>query len=657
MSEGFDSAKVNSYLSAASLVSEWTAVTDAVARLANGQDSADQDSAENDLRHALLSVRLHELYQWSGQPASSENAQQRHTDVVNTLNKQATRVNRAAVAKAIISGISALDDAALKFRPQSESLWAWYFAYLTEQNQQRVERVIGEIASQYGVVGAVDEMDLAQRLMEAGLDEHSMAQVIEGLPQEIRHVPTLDAVQMRKLSAMSVSNIVQLIRPQSWEDNPGQQYSAFDAAPVGEQPVGKADLDAARSFFDARNQQTDKDAVSLLDSVCETDQDLRDAVLSYHLVKVRQAREKSFPGPVVDEFVRSGLVEQEGDRLLGRSSGSGSATTQLGVIVDKAHDATLDHVAERIEAGALVSAREMLDKIDSDGNSSGASRALARTVDERLQRAMSHHNQAWNAYRDGNFADLVSHAEASKQLVKDLPQQQELDQQIATLAQDPSVINIAMQNGSLEEIPETALTGGSGLSRTQYLLFIVLPLIVIDIPLFHSVDFFTFLIYLAVVGIFCAVIVSIAEAKRKDRNTTGLVATSVVGIFLLVVFSYLLTAIAMTVLMFQFTKKGKRSDQREASTKWNGFVRTAREVVQNTGMLTPTAGVYQIDGNYHAQRFFPMASNKPLILNQIVTVNDTTVPVEPGTLIVVDQNQAICGFALPEHHPIQFMNA
>lgn len=302
---GFNPTELNKYLSEKKHSGLWHRISRATGA---------------ELESLLLEAELHRLMQHINAPASGEEAGARCKEVGNAVAKQATG-RFAGTANAVRVGLDHLSRQPQRHNPAALALWSWYFPVLNERSQQQVTDAVGAMLTHYEARGVADLEDLSRRLGNRGLDQPAQDEVLaQVLAYGLRVVRPLTSDVISRIDHSTAPNIVALLRPTTWAADPGLTYSAYDAAPTGQRPVMKQDVEEAISYFDTRRQQLNKDAVNKIGSACPTDQALQDAVLAYHLAKVLDAAQHGVPAETVKEFRDGGLIAEDARRLLGQSS-------------------------------------------------------------------------------------------------------------------------------------------------------------------------------------------------------------------------------------------------------------------------------------------------------------------------------------------------
>lgn len=337
----FDQSRIASYASRPDIARTW----DAIQRAQGGE-----------LERLLIDAHLHDLLQITAMPANSGEASGRVREVTNVLAK---RRNRQPF-DAIRAGLERLDREAMQLNPSNLSFWGWYLPLQAEQAKQRNAGIVEAIVAHAGARGAITGAELRKRLTRYRLSDAELDQVARELAGSgIRVVGEVRSDVTRLIDAATAPNLVALLQPKAWQD--GAEYSAYDAAITGRAPVTLADAERAIAFYDSRNDQRNKDAVVKVAAAAQSDQQLRDLVLAYHLE--RMTSEEHIPAEVARGFVNAGLDPNEATKLQGGGSGS-SVQASAGPVAgsDREHK-IYQEIAVLLQKGQLRAAQVEHDRV------------------------------------------------------------------------------------------------------------------------------------------------------------------------------------------------------------------------------------------------------------------------------------------------------
>lgn len=337
----FDQSRIASYASRPDIARTW----DAIQRAQGGE-----------LERLLIDAHLHDLLQITAMPANSGEASGRVREVTNVLAK---RRNRQPF-DAIRAGLERLDREAMQLNPSNLSFWGWYLPLQAEQAKQRNAGIVEAIVAHAGARGAITGAELRKRLTRFRLSDAELDQVARELAGSgIRVVGEVRSDVTRLIDAATAPNLVALLQPKAWQD--GAEYSAYDAAITGRAPVTLADAERAIAFYDSRNDQRNKDAVVKVAAAAQSDQQLRDLVLAYHLE--RMTSEEHIPAEVARGFVNAGLDPNEATKLQGGGSGS-SVQASAGPVAgsDREHK-IYQEIAVLLQKGQLRAAQVEHDRV------------------------------------------------------------------------------------------------------------------------------------------------------------------------------------------------------------------------------------------------------------------------------------------------------
>lgn len=335
----FDQSRIASYASRPDIARTW----DAIQRVQGGE-----------LERLLIDAYLHDLLQITAMPANSAEVGERVREVANVLAK---RRNRQPF-DAIRAGLERLDREAMQLNPSNLSFWGWYLPLQAEQAKQRNAGIVEAIVAHAGARGAITDAELRKRLTRYRLSDAELDQVANELAGSgIRVVGEVRSDVTRLIDAATAPNLVALLQPKAWQD--GAEYSAYDAAVTGRAPVTLADAERAIAFYDSRNDQRNKDAVVKVAAAAQSDQELRDLVLAYHLE--RMTSEEHIPAEVARGFVDAGLDPAEATKLQG---GGSSVQASGGAVAssDREHK-IYQEIAVLLQKGQLRAAQTEHDRV------------------------------------------------------------------------------------------------------------------------------------------------------------------------------------------------------------------------------------------------------------------------------------------------------
>lgn len=612
MSGDFVSRDVNRYLSEGSLIAAWVRIEQAFV----AED-------EEELRSRLLDARIHELFQFDGVPASGEESAERLRQVRNAVNKQATSSNRAQIADAVRKGIGQLSEAELRWNPGALSMWAWYFPALVDRRTEKINAAVEQIIRQYGPIGAADERDLVQRLSSSGLDEGGRQEALARISVDVvRIVPTLSDSLLKRIEAIDTANILELIRPQSWQHTPDLRYSAFDARPEHEDPVTVDELAEAISFFDSRRRQSNKDALLGLSEYCASDQELQDAVLSYHLVKVHEARQSGFPKDVVDDFQHRGLFEEEAARLLGQSTTTGvSPEYDLSPLslplpefhipvsnedggLDDEFDISFEGIQELLEQGKLEAAENALVRIpNSELHSTVEGDRTLTMISERREKMQTFLNEGKVKLAHQEFSQAIVAWRRAEEVANDVPEVVDFGSELHQIVTQRSVINSALGQAKLVKsptVPGVDLEKKTN-SPTGFFFKYIGPASLIDHLLFRGVDHYLVAVILLSIGVGILSALS-AGRVRSGKKWPTVIGGIVVGMTLFIN-SYWFTLITVLIFLARY-RKMYLSVRIKA---WNGFIEKSENLFLANGLLAGVAGIYRYRSMGKGEQIFPTA--------------------------------------------------
>ena len=337
----FDQSRTASYASRPDIARTWDAI---------------QRAQGSELERLLIDAHLHDLLQITAMPANSAEVGERVREVANVLAK---RRNRQPF-DAIRAGLERLDREAMQLNPSNLSFWGWYLPLQAEQAKQRNAGIVDAIVAHAGARGAITDAELRKRLTRYRLTDAELAQVVRELAGSgIRVVREVRSDVTRLIDAATAPNLVALLQPKTWQD--GAEYSAYDAAITGRAPVTLADAEQAIAFYDSRNDQRNKDAVVKVAAAAQSDQQLRDLVLAYHLE--RMTSEEHIPAEVARGFVNAGLDPNEATKLQGGGGGSSvQASGGAAAGSDREHK-IYQEIAVLLQKGQLRAAQVEHDRV------------------------------------------------------------------------------------------------------------------------------------------------------------------------------------------------------------------------------------------------------------------------------------------------------
>lgn len=337
----FDQSRIASYASRPDIARTW----DAIQRAQGGE-----------LERLLVEAHLDDLLQITAMPANSGEAGERVREVTNVLAKRRNRQSFDAIR----AGLERLDREAMQLNPSNLSFWGWYLPLQAEQAKQRNAGIVEAIVAHAGARGAITDAELRKRLTRYRLSDAELDQVANELAGSgIRVVGEVRSDVTRLIDAATAPNLVALLQPKAWQD--GAEYSAYDAAITGRTPVTLADAERAIAFYDSRNDQRNKDAVVKVAAAAQSDQELRDLVLAYHLE--RMTSEEHIPAEVARGFVNAGLDPAEATKLQGGGTGS-SVQASAGPVAgsDREHK-IYQEIESLLEEGQLRAALVEHDRV------------------------------------------------------------------------------------------------------------------------------------------------------------------------------------------------------------------------------------------------------------------------------------------------------
>lgn len=635
MAGTFDPNGLKKYLSSSSVAHKWSKVIAAVAQ----NDEAAVDSA-------LVDAGIHELFQFDTVPSGREVLQQRFDELRNATTKQLRHARLGSNAEAVRAGLEKLATADTNINPTMSSVWQRYFHRLTAHEAEKIERVTSQVLASAGPVGAVEAQDLYRRLDGMQLSESGKQSVIATLrDNDVRVVEAPAPDVMAKIEHATAKNIVALVRPRPWLDNEDLGYSAFKAQPEGQAPVKRAELEDAISFYDSRNQQANKDAAIKLLSLCDTDAQLHDVILAYHLHKVNQARLTSFPEPVVDQFVLNGLDKEEGQKLLG--SGGSTAAPRVDEEAERRASAHLGLEEQAFgEVERMMKQRELygaFDRMQSiDGWDNPVSDLGKKVLPEMRNRLFKLNNVLDEGLAAVNNWDLPAAERALENATKlsyDAPQLQDLQQQMGQLVHNPQYIERELSRVGLDPEGEQA-DNSNGVNSPpfwSYVLKIMGPVAVVDYLLSDILlkgfddflsRFFTILLYMGL-------LYWVARIGLKRGTKWPLVVAAIVVVLGIGGVEMIISAIAAAVYAFRINSfQGRRNPAKNAERR--SFIYRARDHFANQG-LTPQSGlIVRYIGAGHGQILLPPTPNSAFTINgKVEFAGDTRTP-KPGDLYLFD---------------------
>lgn len=634
MAGTFDPNGLKKYLSNSSVAQKWNKVVAAVAQ----DDEAAVDSA-------LVDAGIHELFQFDTVPAGREVLQQRFDELRNATTKQLRHARLGSNAEAVRAGLEKLAAAGTNINPTMSSVWQRYFHRLTAHEAEKIERVTSQVLASAGPVGAVEAQDLTRRLDGMQLSESGKQSVIAALQdKDVRVVEAPAPDVMAKIEHATAKNIVALVRPRPWLDNEDLGYSAFKAQPEGQAPVKRVELEDAISFYDSRNQQANKDAAIKLLSLCDTDAQLHDVILAYHLHKVNQARLTSFPEPVVDQFVLNGLDKEEGDKLLG--SGGSTVAARVDEEAERRASAHLGleeqafgEVERMMKRRELYGAFDRMQSIDGWQNPvSDLGKKVAPEMKKRLAELDTVLGKGFEAVNNWDLPTAERELEKATNLSYDAPQLQDLQQKMVQLVHNPQYIDRELSRVGLDPEGERAddSNGVNSPPFWSYVLKIMGPTAIVDYFILSPyMDLAYFLGQYAVVILRMAVLYWSARAGLKRGKKWPLVVVAIVVFIALFGAEFPLSGIAAAVYAFRINSfQGRRNPASNAERK--SFIFRARDYFANQG-LTPQSGlIVRYIGGSRGQILLPPTPDSAFTINgKVEFAGDTRTP-KPGDLYLFD---------------------
>lgn len=653
MSGDLISRDVNRYLSDRGLIAVWGRI-----------GSALTDAEEGTLRAGLLDARLQELFQLAEVPATGADAAARFRQVRNAVNKQATSSNRAQIADAVRKGLDQLADAELRWNPGALSFWGWYFPALADRREEKVTAMVEQILRQYSPIGAADERDLTQRLVSSGLDESGRAEVLARIPADaVRVVPTVPAELRKRLDAADTANILELIRPQSWQQHPGLRYSAFTASPEHEDPVQVAELPEAISFFDSRQRQSSKDALLGLSESCGSDRELQDAVLSYHLVKVHEARQFGFPQDVVGEFRHRGLLEPEAARLLGQSVTvpPGPGVSELPSVrefsapeldaedpADPADPAdpgavetgSFDRLHQLLEQGYLGAAETELASIpDRELQGTAQGNHAVQTLAERRAQLQDSLRYGQLVLQQREFSRAIVALRQAEAVGQDVPEVLDFRVELEGAVTQPPVIQETMRQAALvkAEVPGIDLAKKTG-SPSGFFFKYIGPASFLDHLIFLAggelgpSGIGHYLVAVILISLGVVILSSLSTRRvRTGKKWPTVLGAMVVGGGLLFNF-YWLTLITVLIFLWRYRKMYLPFVVR----MWNRFIDQSETLFRDNGLLAGAAGIYRYRSEGNGEQIFPTAGGVRYPIAPKYQRDGQEGSLWPGDLVLVD---------------------
>lgn len=636
MADTFDPNGLKKYLSNSSVAQRWNKVVAAVAQ----DDEAAVDSA-------LVDAELHELFQFDTAPAGREVLQQRFDELRNATTKQLRHARLGSNAEAVRAGLEKLAAAGTNINPTMSSVWQRYFHRLTAHEAEKIERVTSQVTASAGSVGAVEAQDLSRRLDGMQLSESGKQSVIAALQdKDVRVVEAPPPDVMAKIEHATAKNIVALVRPRPWLDNEDLGYSAFKAQPEGQAPVKRAELEDAISFYDSRNQQANKDAAIKLLSLCDTDAQLHDVILAYHLHKVNQARLTSFPEPVVDQFVLNGLDKEEGHKLLG--SGGSTAAPRVDKEAERRASAHLGleeqafgEVERMMKQRELYGAFDRMQSIDGwDNPVSDLGKKVLPEMRNRLFQLNTALDKGLTAVNKWDLPAAERELETATNLSYDAPQLQDLQQQMGQLVHNPQYIERELSRVGLDPEGKQA-DNSNGVNSPpfwSYVLKIMGPTAIVDyfiLSEYPDMDFAYFLGQYVTVLLLMGVLYWSARAGLKRGKKWPLVVAAIVVFIGLFGAEFPLSGIASAVYAIRINSfQGRRNPSSNAERR--SFIFRARDHFANQG-LTPQSGlIVRYIGDGRGQIMLPPTPNSDFTINgKVEFAGDTRTP-KPGDLYLFD---------------------
>lgn len=677
MAGTFDPNGLKKYLSNSSVAQKWNKVVAAVAQ----DDEAAVDSA-------LVDAGIHELFQFDTVPSGREVLQQRFDELRNATTKQLRHARLGSNAEAVRAGLEKLAAAGTNINPTMSSVWQRYFHRLTAHEAEKIERVTSQVLASASPVGAVEAQDLYRRLDGMQLSESGKQSVIAALQdKDVRVVEAPAPDVMAKIEHATAKNIVALVRPRPWLDNEDLGYSAFKAQPEGQAPVKRAELEDAISFYDSRNQQANKDAAIKLLSLCDTDAQLHDVILAYHLHKVNQARLTSFPEPVMDQFVLNGLDKEEGHKLLG--SGGSTAAPRVDEEAERRASAHLGleeqafgEVERMMERRELYGAFDRMQSINGWQNPvSDLGKKVLPEMRNRLFQLNTAVDKGLAAVNNWDLPTAERELENATNLSYDAPQLQDLQQKMVQLLHNPQYIDRELSRVGLDPEGERAddSNGVNSPPFWSYVLKIMGPTAAVDYLMSSTSDkgFGNFITTYLGMLIAMGLLYWVARAGLKRGTKWPLVVAAIVvlialfcssfrfsgiastlfdfefplsgiasalfdfvfrlfdSVFRLFDFTFWLSGIAAAVYAFRINRfQGRRNPASNAERK--SFIFRARDHFANQG-LTPQSGlIVRYIGDGRGQIMLPPTPNSDFTINgKVEFAGDTRTP-KPGDLYLFD---------------------
>lgn len=646
MADTFDPNGLKKYLSNSSVAQKWNKVVAAVAQ----DDEAAVDSA-------LVDAGIHELFQFDTVPSGREVLQQRFDELRNATTKQLRHARLGSNAEAVRAGLEKLAAAGTNINPTMSSVWQRYFHRLTAHEAEKIERVSSQVIASAGAVGAVEAQDLTRRLDGMQLSESGKQSVIAALQdKDVRVVEAPAPDVMAKIEHATAKNIVALVRPRPWLNNEDLEYSAFKAQPEGQAPVKRVELEDAISFYDSRNQQANKDAAIKLLSLCDTDAQLHDVILAYHLRKVNQARLTSFPEPVVDQFVLNGLDKEEGHKLLG--SGGSTAAPRVDEEAERRASAHLGleekafgEVERMMERRELYGAFDRMHSIDGWQNPvSDLGKKVLPEMRNRLFQLNTAVDKGLAAVNNWDLPTAERELENATNLSYDAPQLQDLQQKMVQLVHNPQYIDRELSRVGLDPEGERAddSNGVNSPPFWSYVLKIMGPTTVVDYLRSSTRDkgFGDFIDTYLVILIGMGLLYWVARVGLKRGKKWPLVVAAIVVLIALFFplsgiaiapfdSAFWFSGIAAAVYAFRINSfQGRRNPASNAERK--SFIFRARDYFANQG-LTPQSGlIVRYIGDGRGQIMLPPTPNSDFTINgKVEFAGDTRTP-KPGDLYLFD---------------------
>lgn len=640
MADEFKPEELKQYLSGPSVAQSWDRVGSALA--------ADDQSA---IDSSLVEARLHELFQLSAPPRNRAALEQRVGEVSNAVNKQLRHARLGSNAEAVRTGLSKLNGAGATNAPEMTSVWQRYFSTLNKHEAETVERVTKQVFAAVGAVGAVESHDLTRRLNGLGLSGPGQQQVADALvKQGVRVVQAPPADVMAKIDGAPARSIMALIRPRAWADDETLTYSAFDAQPKGQKPLGVQDLEDAVSFFDSRNQQANKDAAIKLRSLYSTDEQLRDGVLAHHLAKVNEARLASFPEPVVDQFVHNGLDPDEGKRLLGQGAGSTATAQATKPVPEKpkkndSEELAFKQVESLMDRLKLFEADQRLSRIRGWEHTESQ---LGQRVVQELGRRKAAVDQAltdgYAALNAGDVPAALSYLEFAEQRATDVPRIAELRTTLDTVSKDEQVVDRELQRlGLIHTPPGVDPTQTSKLAPTKFYFYVFGPTMLVDFLASARVglDFYGFggfITYVLLVSLTLGVFTLFAKRGVRHGKKGNVVAALIAALFLMGLMGWF----TLAAFIFYAATFSKRTKSKEASfneAQYESFHKSAKEHFGEVGLGDNPGGIVRYQGGGVGTRILPSVGERTVSINPpLKLMNQVDITPEPGDLLMFDRH-------------------